>query len=147
MSHMVQMPDGTTEEITKFENAPVLTARAVQVDHVKKFPAVLESQTVQIEDSFLDGLKEIKSKGAVRLENVQGKAQTIKVTAGDGLVFLNVKGVRLSPDSDIHGTIMASSLAGIPKHLHGQVMRGTPRKKNSKRQFALNPYFGKGNGR
>lgn len=147
MSCLVQMPDGHMEEIEKYENAPVLTTRYVQVDHVKKFPAVLTSKTVQIEDSVLDGLKEIKSDGIVRLRNVQGKAQTIKITAGEGLVFLNVKGVRLSADSTVNGTIVATSLAGIPKHLHAQVVRGAGKKKNDVHLFSLNPYFNREGGR
>ena len=147
MTHMVQMPDGQMEEIEKYENAPVLTARYIQVDHAKKFPAVLAAKTVQIEDSALEGLKEINATGIVRLKNVQGKAQTIKITAGEGLVFLNVKGVRLSADSVVKGMIMASSLTGIPKHLHNQVVRGAVKKKIDTHQFFLNPYFHKNRSR
>lgn len=140
MSNMVQLPDGRFEELSAYENAPELKARSISVDCVHKFPAIISSKVIHIENSLLNGLKELNCEGHVTLKNVKGNAQTIKIVAPSGLTFLNVKGVRLSPNSEINGTIFATSLTGIPKCFHDQVMRGVL-KANSSSYVAFNPYF------
>lgn len=147
MSSMIQLPDGHFEELSVYENDSELKARSVSVDCVHKFPEVISSKVIHIENSSLTGLKELNCEGHVTLKNVKGNAQTIKIIAPSGLTFLSVKGMRLSPDSEINGTIFASSLTGIPKRFHGQVIRGVSRV-NSSSYVAFNPYFmKKGNAR